>query len=234
MLDRAHTLFGMTDRLIRELERRMARLNLDPTTTAKRAGLGESFVRDIIRGRSTEPKRSGLEKVAKVLGCTVADLLGERVPPPLPRALTDNVTVNELDVHTRAGLGADGDTVVMASQEAAAIIGVHSFPTASFREAYGVEPGRIKIIAVRGDSMEPKLWAGQRVMVDIHDTTPSPPGIFVVWDGLGLAIKRVEVIPGTDPLRVRISSANPEYLAYERLFSEAAINGRVIGVWART
>ena len=82
--------------------------------------------------------------------------------------------------------------------------------------------------------MEPKLWAGQRVMVDIQDRTPSPPGIFVVWDGLGLAIKRVEVIAGTDPLRVRISSANPEYLAYERLYSEAAINGRVIGVWART
>lgn len=224
----------MNESLVREINRRMAALGLNALAVATKAGLGKDAVRDIQRGKSVHPSHETLRKIAKVLGCTVADLMNERTPHPVPRALTDTVSVNELDVHTRAGLGADGDAVVMRSDEATAIVGVHSFPTTSFREAYGVEPGRIKIIAVRGDSMEPKLWSGQRVMVDIEDRTPSPPGIFVVWDGLGLAIKRVEVIPGTDPLRVRISSANPEYLAYERLFSEASINGRVIGVWART
>lgn len=224
----------MNERLIREINRRMEVLGLNALSVATKAGLGKDAVRDIQRGKSVNPSHETLRKIAKVLACTVADLTGERTPAPVPRALTDTVSVNELDVHTRAGLGADGDAVVMRSDEATAIVGVHSFPTTSFREAYGVEPGRIKIIAVRGDSMEPKLWSGQRVMVDIEDRTPSPPGIFVVWDGLGLAIKRVEVIPGTEPLRVRISSANPEYLSYERLFSEAAINGRVIGVWART
>ena len=222
------------DILVHEITRRMGALNLNQLSLATKAGLGRDAVRDIMRGKSLSPSSSTLRSIARALGCTVADLYRERTPAPVPRAFSDTVTVNELDVHTRAGLGADGDAVVMRSDEATAIVGVHSFPTSSFREAYGVDPGRIKIIAVRGDSMEPKLWSGQRVMVDIEDTTPSPPGIFVVWDGLGLAIKRVEVIPGTDPLRVRISSANPEYLSYERLFTEAAINGRVIGVWART
>lgn len=82
--------------------------------------------------------------------------------------------------------------------------------------------------------MEPRLWAGQCVMVDIEDKIPSPPGIFVVWDGLGLVIKRVEVMPGSDPLRVRIMSANPAYQPYERTLDEAHINGRVVGTWSRT
>lgn len=212
----------------------MAALNLDPTTTATRAGLGESFVRDIIRGKSKEPKRSGLAKVAKVLGCTVADLTGERPPAPSRRPVGDTVEINELDVHVAAGAGhADDAGGLMAAHEASAVIGVHSYPADSFREAYGINPGRVRIIPVRGTSMEPELWSGQRVMVDIEDKTPSPPGIFVVWDGLGLVLKYVEVIANSDPVRVRISSAHQAFKPYERNLEEAYINGRVIGVWKR-
>jgi phage repressor protein C with HTH and peptisase S24 domain len=90
------------------------------------------------------------------------------------------------------------------------------------------------MIAVRGDSMIPTLWPGQRCMVDTNDRIPSPPGVFVVWDGMGLVLKRLELIPGSgDPMRVRIMSDNPKYTAYERTLDEAHINGRVVGVWAR-
>lgn len=121
----------------------------------------------------------------------------------------------------------------MMAHEASAVIGVHTYPATSFREAYGINPGRVRIIPVRGTSMEPELWAGQRVMVDIEDRTPSPPGIFVVWDGLGLVLKFVEVVAGSDPIRVRISSAHKAFQPYERNLEEAHINGRVIGVWKR-
>lgn len=224
------------EKLVRELERRMGALNLDPTTTSTRAGLGGSFVRDIIRGKSIEPKRSGLVKVAKVLGCSVEDLTGERrqKPSPLIQKETDGtIAISELDVHSRSGMGIDGEAAVMANEEAISVVGVHTMPAASFRESYGISSTRIRIIPVKGDSMEPRLWPGQRVMVDIEDKVPSPPGIFVVWDGLALVLKHVEVVANSDPLRVRISSANKAYQPYERNLEEAYINGRVIGVWAR-
>ena len=130
-------------------------------------------------------------------------------------------------------MGVDGDGTLMASDEAVAVVGVHTMPTASFREAYGMASSRIRIIPVKGNSMEPRLWPGQRVMVDIEDRAPSPPGVFVIWDGLALVLKYVEVVPNSEPLRVRISSANKDFMAYERTLDEAHINGRVIGVWAR-
>jgi transcriptional regulator with XRE-family HTH domain len=223
----------MSDRLIREIERRMKALNLDAKTTSLKAGLSESFVRDILRKKSNAPRHDSLAKVARVLGCTLADLTGERSTPRPPQPAADTVSIYELDVHAGSGMGTDGDTVLLATHEASAITGVHTMPAASFREAYGVPSGHIRIIPVKGNSMEPTLWPGQRVMVDIEDKTPSPPGIFVVWDGLALVLKFVEVVPNSDPLKVRISSANKNFMAYERTLDEAHINGRVVGVWAR-
>jgi len=225
----------MSDKIIREIEKRLKLLNLNATNAAKKAGLGQDAIRDILRGKSLNPSNDTLQKVAKVLGCTVADLTGERASAPLPKRqqLADTVEIAELEVHAGAGMGIDGDGTIMMSDEASSVVGIHTMPTSSFREAYGVSSGRIRILAVKGNSMEPKLWPGQRVMVDVEDKTPSPPGVFVVWDGLALVLKYVEVIANSDPLRVRISSANAAFQAYERNIGEAYINGRVIGVWAR-
>jgi len=82
-----------------------------------------------------------------------------------------------------------------------------------------------------GDSMEPTLQAGQRVLVDTGDRNPSPPGVFVVWAGLGLVIKRVQMLPQSEPPRVKISPDNLKYDPYERALAEAYIQGRVIGQW---
>lgn len=211
----------------------MEALNLNPLSTAKRAKLGNDAVRDILRGKSGNPSSETLSKIARALGCAVADLTGEKPVAQSPAETDANtVSINELDVHVSAGPGTiDGN--LMVEHEQSAVIGVHTYPADSFREAYGMDPRRIKILPVRGTSMEPELWSGQRVMVDITDKIPSPPGIFVVWDGLGLVLKYVEVVANSEPPRVRISSAHHAFQPYERNIDEAFINGRVVGVWKR-
>ena len=215
----------------------MKALELTPITLANKAGLGRDAVRDITeRGKSKNPSNTTLMKIAKALGCTVADLTGERPARQIRKLDSDSgtVSVNELDVHVAAGSGISDDAGgLMAAHEQSAVVGVHTYPAASFREAYGINPGHVRIVPVRGTSMEPELWAGQRVMVDIADKVPSPPGIFVVWDGLGLVLKYVEVVANSEPVRVRISSAHKAFQPYERNLDEAYINGRVIGVWKR-
>lgn len=217
---------------MREIERRMKALDMNALSTAKRAGLGNDAVRDILRGRSLKPSHETVAKIAKALGCSPGDLTGERTREPRA-AQSDTVTVAELEVHVAAGMGADGDAVILANEEAGAVLGTFSFPRNSFREMVPGSSEGVRMIAVRGDSMVPTLCPGQRVMVDTADKTPSPPGVFVIWDGLGLVLKRIELIAGSDPMRIRISSDNPRYTAYERTLDEAHINGRVIGVWAR-
>lgn len=224
----------MSDRVIREIERRRKLLGLSTIKLAQDAGLGRDAVRDITqRGKSLNPSNDTLSKIAKRLGCTVADLTGERPVQDPTRGRANTVEISELDVHVAAGLASEDSESVLAAHEAALVTGMHSYPADSFREAYGVNPTRVRIVAVRGNSMEPELWSGQRVMVDVEDRTPSPPGVFVIWDGLALVCKYVEVVANSDPLRVRISSAHSAFQPYERNLDEAYINGRVIGVWAR-
>ena len=75
---------------------------------------------------------------------------------------------------------------------------------------------------------------GERVLVNTDDRLPSPPGVFIVWDGFGLVIKRLEVIPYSDPATVRLISANADYAVYERPLEDVTVNGRVIGRWQWT
>jgi phage repressor protein C with HTH and peptisase S24 domain len=88
-------------------------------------------------------------------------------------------------------------------------------------------PADLRIMHVEGDSMMPTLNDGDIVLVDIGRRAPSPPGIFVLHDGMGLVAKRLEHIPNSDPPRVKIVSDNDRYAPYERLVDEMNIIGRI-------
>jgi hypothetical protein len=131
--------------------------------------------------------------------------------------------IPELDVRAAAGDGLVGGGEKVVDEWA--------LPSGMVRQ-YSTAPATdLRIITVMGDSMEPTLQPGQRILVDTGDRNPSPPGVFVVWDGLGLVVKRCQVVPHSEPPRVRITSDNVKYDAYERTLSEAYILGRVIGQW---
>lgn len=84
------------------------------------------------------------------------------------------------------------------------------------------------VLSIDGDSMEPVLYSGDKVMIDLSRTAPSPPGIFVLHDGIGLVAKQLEYISNSEPPRVLIRSENARYQDYERTIEEVNIIGRVI------
>jgi transcriptional regulator with XRE-family HTH domain len=131
--------------------------------------------------------------------------------------------IDELDVRASAGDGLAG--------ESEKIVAEWQLPTEVVRYHSSAPADALRFITVLGDSMEPTLQPGQRVLVDTGDCTPTPPGVFVVWDGLGLVVKRVQTLAHSEPMRVRITSDNPKYEGYERALTEAYIQGRVIGQW---
>ena len=56
--------------------------------------------------------------------------------------------------------------------------------------------------------MVPRLLHGDIVMIEISQRNASPPGIFVLHEGLGLVIKQIEPIPNTSPITLRMFSDN--------------------------
>ncbi|WP_206677295.1 helix-turn-helix transcriptional regulator [Caulobacter sp. SSI4214] len=80
------------------IRERMRALDLNPYSAARKAGLGESFVRDIMRNKVRHPSAERLSKLAFALECSLAYLLGEDEPdilwpegkaPPPPLAIAE-------------------------------------------------------------------------------------------------------------------------------------------------
>lgn len=177
-----------------------------------------------------------MERISAALGVGKFELLLDDKPPPddLPgkpaRGLTPTRSARQIveyDVSPQGGYGHEMPSFFNGSHK---MLAEWSMPQ-NILDAVAMPGHRLAIVQVSGDSMEPDYRPGERVMVDLDATAPTPPGIFVLWDGLGLVLKRVELLMNTDPPQLKISSINSAYETYERLADEVVINGRVIGKW---
>jgi phage repressor protein C with HTH and peptisase S24 domain len=142
---------------------------------------------------------------------------------PMHRVPRGFSVVPEIDVRASAGPGA----VHEGLEETKA---TWLFPEPLIRHELRARPDDLRMITVDGDSMEPLLSSGDRILVDTNQRIPVPPGIFVIWDGMGLVAKRIEHVPASDPPKISVRSLNPEYPSYELTGEEVNIVGRV--VWA--
>ena len=78
--------------------------------------------------------------------------------------------------------------------------------------------------------MEPLVGDGDRLIVDISRRAPATGEMAVLWDGLGLVVKRIEAVSGSDPAKLRLISANPVYAPYAVPAQDVHMVGKVVWV----
>ena len=167
-------------------------------------------------------------------GVTKGPATNHKNQKPAPNQLQlDLGVIAEIDVRAGAGMGGEAALEAFSPNGRDVIandtvIGHWQMPGDYLATELRTKPGHVRMIAVEGDSMAPTLMSGDRVLVDTRRTQPSPPGVFAVWDGMSIVVKRLELIHGSDPPTVRIISDNGLHAAYERTADEANIIGRVI------
>jgi len=174
------------------------------------------------------------EILAKHLGCR-PDLLRHdrktrlavRAKPPPPSgpysAPKGYSAVPEADVRRAPAAGAWSGDLEEANE-------AWLFADPLIRHEFRAKPDDLWMIPVDGDSMEPVLASGDRIMIDVSRTVPVPPGIFVIWDGMGLVAKRIEHVPHSDPPKFVLRSLNPEYDSHECLAEDVRVVGRAVWV----
>ena len=94
----------------------------------------------------------------------------------------------------------------------------------------------LRILGVDGDPEAPGIRAGDRVVVDISHRLPAAGGTFLLRDGEGLVVRRVEAVhedavDGDEPPRLRLISTNPDYAP--RLEEDVQVIGKVVWVVRR-
>ena len=175
------------------------------------------------------------EKLAEVLGCKPEALLHAERPPR--RKVVDAKSrrgsktelgsmplagIPEVDVEASAGPGALAGELVVESAR-------WFLPEGMLRHEGGANPGAIRVLRVRGESMEPELSEGDRLLVDTSRRIPETGGMFVLWDGCGLVVKRVEHVPSDGGVpELRLKSANPDYADYNCLAEDIHVVGKVL------
>ena len=183
------------------------------------------------------------ETLAGMLGCDPSELRHEvvpkrrpmtRKPPRTPAKLPGApvAVIPEVTVEVSAGAGTFAEEFVSETA-------LWQWPENMIRHEAGAEPGNLRILRVRGNSMEPELSDGDRIVVDVSRRLPATGETFVLWDGIGLVVKRVEVVRADaagddDPARLRLISANPDYAPYSCLAQDAHILGKVLWAVRRT
>lgn len=200
------------------------RRGLTQESLAASAGCSVSHYKKLERGeRQLTPKWLG--KFSEILGITANDLLTSmsresRRQGALAVATASAIQIAEWDF--KAGLG-EGE--VLATE--------HPIAHWSAPVGYFGRQGELVIIDTKGDSMQPTLVAGDRLVIDQADRDPSQGGMFAIWDGYGVKVKRVETIAQSKPRRIRVLSENPIYPPDELVVEDATIVGRVVGLIRR-
>ncbi|MCY3940648.1 MAG: S24 family peptidase [Gammaproteobacteria bacterium] len=173
------------------------------------------------------------EKLAGVLGCKVEDLRHAQ-RPPTRKGRGRKPRSHQAPKGSRAPLAGIPEVEVEASAGSGALADEHVaekarwfLPEGMIRYEGGANPGAIYVLRVRGESMEPDLSEGDRLIIDTSKRTPDTGEMFVLWDGNGLVVKRVERA-GAEDHALQLKSANPDYADYTVPAMDVHIVGKVL------
>lgn len=148
------------------------------------------------------------------------------------RHFLDRDEIPQVDARLGLGHAADAETINIPvggdTIAAVPVVDTWKIPKNVLRRRLRGSSSSIHIVECEGDSMEPRIHDGDFVFVDTSNRVPSPPGIFALNDGFAQTLKRLDIVPNSDPPRVRIIPENPRHPTDERLLDEVRIIGRYL------
>lgn len=189
----------------------MTQLDLAKKIGVSRAAVGQWEI------NSTSPSIAKLEEVAMILGVE-PQWLAYNVKPGEARVVYRSAERDNIQWITEVSFGDSVDDVTKGES--------WGVPGEYLRRELHTSLDNTIICTVNSHAVEPDYEYGDKVFVDKSDKKPSPAGIFVFWDGIGMAFARMQAIPGKDP-KVRITQQGAD--AYDMSFDDVTIIGRVKG-----
>lgn len=188
-------------------------------------GRNDAYLQQFLyRGSPRRLPEDARHQLAALLACDHRTLL----PPEDAAAFAKPTTGQAIPffpIHASAGGGAINRNEPSAEH--------FSFPAEVLRTITASPHAKLRLITISGDSMSPTLEHGDIVMIDCAQLWPSPPGIFILDDGVGLVAKRLDLLPEESadahrPHRIQITAENTQYARYQRDIEEVHIVGRVV------
>lgn len=189
---------------------------------ARHSGVSKDSVDKYAQGAVDNPRGKTLSALADALHVDRFWLsFGGEDGGPGQQSDSENDIIQVPSYGFRAGMGGGG---VVIDEEPNTHWPVHK----EYLKHVRLENADLISIEVEGDSMSPTLESGDQVLINQKDRNPARGGIFTIHDSDTLVVKRIEKIPGTDPIMLRLISDNPHHNAYDVIADDTKIIGRVV------
>ncbi|MDE2104086.1 MAG: helix-turn-helix transcriptional regulator [Patescibacteria group bacterium] len=193
-------------------------------------------------GDETAPSRKRWDALARELGVSVVWLqFGAEVTLLRSPANGEREDMVRVDVVETATFHHDRERYAMIprydiSPQAGAAVAIDSEAVVELisidrewlRHGLHVDPSRVAIVMVHGDSMVPTLQPSEIILVNVSDRQPRD-AIFVIRLEGELLVKRLQRLPGA----IRVLSDNKEYAPFDVNLETQRfeIVGRVVFAW---
>ena len=197
----------------------------DKKAFAEMTGKSASHIYKICRGVS-RPSLAYLQHLNDELKVDLNWLLtGERAsenPSGMSPASQDLVFAPMFDVQASAGVG--------ESVNSEDIEDYFAFNKNWLARSLGVSSDQLVFVSIRGDSMEPTLYDGDQVLVDLSKTAVNNNKVYLIHSEQGLMAKRLANSGGHD---IQVMSDNPDYSTWH-INTDNHENNRILGqiVWS--
>lgn len=234
------------------LKERLNKINSNPARFAKDIGWQASRVYELFSGKTKAIPLDKIAKASALLGVSLDSMINfnsgitNQVRPAPADELNNpglycGETIPEIDIYDEE----EDDVQPNVLKEPVYNYNGNNLANKNIRcnwkipveflNELKVQNSNVYIIEAVGDSMDPTICSGDKLIIDTSakGKKPSPAGIFAIWDGIGISVKRIELIPNTEPQQLKISSDNSKLSPYVRKASDCCIIGRIAGVIKR-
>lgn len=206
------------------LRRILEERNMSALSLSRRCRLSSDFVRNIVSGRSGSPAGEAVARIASELGVSVESLLSgdPSSAPPTGREAPGMAQITHVDWTP--------DYRQLPHQASRLTLRRGDTWTVPLTALGGREPRHLAFYRAQQDVIG--VRQGDMLLLDTHDPSPSPPGVFVTWDEMGIAVARCAYVRpegGKGGGRVLVEGGGG---AYETtLAAMPHLLGRVVARW---
>lgn len=186
-----------------KIRKRMKEIGINARELAEKAGVGKSFVYDILNGKSKNPTSKKLNSISKELGISISYLISLS-PDSIDHY--DYLPVNNLD----------------ESEASSSFLLNKKF----FEESSG-EDFMLFSCTMYDDSMAPTIMPHETLIIKkFLPGKKMKSGIFLIRDEFSSIVRSIEHIFGSQD--IKITPDNEKYSTYIKNFDEIEIIGKVI------
>jgi len=221
--------------LVQELIRRMQASGLNQKKLALKAGLNETAVRDIRKGKSKHPRHDTVEKLAHALGCSAIELLNPNIKninvDKIDTTLRDinNSQIEKTLSNLKISLLPLFDCSVPAPYPLDKTKSRKCWPAPHLltERLSGGHRDNLFSIVIRGDSMLPTLKDSDLVIIDVRSRNIYRDGLYILHYEGGLICRRISL--GATKGKVKIICDNKNFSVSETVSIQSlTIAGRVV------